>query len=76
MIKETLLMHWPNINFFENVLLVLTVPAEYPEEARHIMRKCVYLARLIEDMLSKNLQFVTECKYLHNLYLFFYNSNL
>ncbi|PKY57743.1 hypothetical protein RhiirA4_549787 [Rhizophagus irregularis] len=49
-----------SVNFFENVLLVLSVPAEYSEKDKSIMRKCAYNAGLIKNKNSKNLQFITE----------------
>ncbi|PKK78334.1 hypothetical protein RhiirC2_843597 [Rhizophagus irregularis] len=57
-IKDTIATHW-NINFFENVLLILTVPAEYSEKYIAIMRECAYNANLINDKYSKNLQFIS-----------------
>ncbi|CAG8562870.1 7172_t:CDS:2 [Rhizophagus irregularis] len=48
------------INFLENVLIVITVPAEYLEKDKAIMRKCAYNAELIKERYSKNLQFTTE----------------
>ena len=62
MIKETVKRHWPDIDFFQHVLLVLTVPAEYSEKDKAIMRKCVYNAELIGNEHSEKLQFTTECK--------------
>ena len=62
MIQLTVKTRWPNINFFKNVLLVLTVPEEYPENAKEIMRECVYKAGLLEDKFSTVLQFTTECE--------------
>ena len=59
-IKETVAIRWPKIDYFENVLLVLTVPAEYSEKDKAIMRECVYKAKLIESERSKNLQITTE----------------
>ncbi|CAB5355753.1 unnamed protein product [Rhizophagus irregularis] len=58
-IKDTLATRW-NIDFFENVLLVLTIPAEYSEKDCDIMRECAHDANLINDKSSKNLQFTTE----------------
>ncbi|CAG8579865.1 14374_t:CDS:2 [Funneliformis caledonium] len=59
-IKETISIRWPKIDFFEHVLLVLTVPAEFSEKTRAIMRMCAYDAGLTKDECSKNLQFTTE----------------
>ena len=44
----------------ENVLLVLTVPAEYSENDKAIMRECAFKAELISDRNSGKLQFTTE----------------
>ncbi|RHZ88849.1 hypothetical protein Glove_21g112 [Diversispora epigaea] len=62
LIKETIEIRWPRINFLENVLLVLTVPAEYPVKSIGILRECVYNAGLIGYLASENLQFTTEPK--------------
>ncbi|CAG8462278.1 12961_t:CDS:2 [Funneliformis mosseae] len=58
--KEAIVMKWPNTDLFKNVLLVLTFPAEYSEKARSTMRECVYNAGLINDINSTTLQFITE----------------
>ncbi|CAG8440487.1 uncharacterized protein OCT59_009832 [Rhizophagus irregularis] len=59
-IKETIDTRWPNIDYFENVLLVITVPAEFSDKAKAIMRICAFDAELIKEKYSKNLQFTTE----------------
>jgi hypothetical protein len=46
----------------ENVLLVLTVPAEYTPKEKAIMRECAFKAGLINDKDSKRLEFTTERK--------------
>ena len=61
-IKETVATRWPTINYFENVLLVITIPAEFPEKSKAIMRICAHNAGLIKEERSKNLQFTTERK--------------
>ncbi len=48
------------MDLFKNVLLVLSVPAEYSEKEKAIMRKCAYNAKLIDDPNTKFLQFTTE----------------
>ncbi|RIA95888.1 hypothetical protein C1645_816032 [Glomus cerebriforme] len=60
LIKETVAIRWPNINFFEQVLLILTVSAEWPPISINIMRECVYNAGLITEQHSNKLQFTTE----------------
>ena len=56
------------IDYFENVLLVITVPAEFSDKSKAIMRICTFNAGLIKEKFSTNLQFTTERKNLHNLY--------
>ncbi|RIA87530.1 hypothetical protein C1645_807256 [Glomus cerebriforme] len=60
LIKETVKKKWPRVNFMENVLLVLTIPAEYSEKEQAIMRECAHNAKLIDDLNSPKLQFSTE----------------
>jgi hypothetical protein len=62
LIKNTIAETWDDIKFLENVLLVLTVPAEYTEKPKAIMRECAYNAGLIDDINSECLQFTTERK--------------
>ncbi|CAB5357550.1 unnamed protein product [Rhizophagus irregularis] len=59
LIKEKISNNW-NIDFYESVLLVLTVPTEYSEKDKAIMRECVYEAELIAKRFSNKLQFTTE----------------
>lgn len=54
---------WTRVNYFENVLLVLTIPADYSEKDKYIMRKCTHNAKLIKNKSSQKLQFITECKF-------------
>ncbi|PKK65892.1 hypothetical protein RhiirC2_853280 [Rhizophagus irregularis] len=51
---------WVGIDFLENVLLVLTVPMGFSEKDKEIMRECVHDAKLIRNICSKKLQFITE----------------
>jgi hypothetical protein len=60
LIKETIPKYWSGIDFMENVLLVLTIPAEYSENDKAIMRECTYKAELIANKFSEKLQFTTE----------------
>ncbi|RIA86102.1 hypothetical protein C1645_878884 [Glomus cerebriforme] len=60
LIKKTIYQFWSEIDFMENVLLILTVPAEYSENDKAIMRECIFNAELIVDKYSENLQFTTE----------------
>ena len=59
-ITTTVTTRWPGINMLKNVLFVLTVPAEFSDEAKFIMRECAYEARLIGELKSPNLEFTTE----------------
>ncbi|PKY62982.1 hypothetical protein RhiirA4_490573, partial [Rhizophagus irregularis] len=60
LIKENIGCSWHRIDYFENVLLVLTIPTLYSEIDKVIMRQCVYNADLIKDRDSEKLQFITE----------------
>ncbi|GBB95725.1 hypothetical protein RclHR1_00260030 [Rhizophagus clarus] len=60
LIKEMVIIHWSGIDFLGNVLIVITVPAEFSERDKAIMRECAYTAGLIKERFSKNLQFTTE----------------
>ncbi|RGB27127.1 hypothetical protein C1646_819954 [Rhizophagus diaphanus] len=59
-IKETVTVHWPDVDFFKNTFLVITVPAEFSEMSKEIMRACAYNASLIKEKYSTNLQIITE----------------
>ena len=48
----------------EQVLIILTVPAEFSDAARAIMRDCAFQANLIATKNTQKLQFVTERKFL------------
>ncbi|CAG8540009.1 9496_t:CDS:2, partial [Dentiscutata heterogama] len=64
LIKETVEKHWPGTNegtnFFRMVRLVVTIPAEFTEETKAIMRHCIYKANLISNSGTQSLQFTTE----------------
>ncbi len=61
MIKKTVAEKWlGEIDFKKNVLLVLTVPAEYSEKDKAIMRECVFHAGLTDSKSTEYLQFTTE----------------
>ena len=48
------------MDLLENVLFILTVPAEYSEIEKAIMRDCARDANLISDRDTDFLQFTTE----------------
>ncbi|GBC14279.2 hypothetical protein GLOIN_2v1855381 [Rhizophagus irregularis DAOM 181602=DAOM 197198] len=60
LIKETIATRWPNVKFMEQVLIILTVPAVFSDQAKAIMRECIYEAGLINVKSSEKLQFITE----------------
>ncbi|CAB5363935.1 unnamed protein product [Rhizophagus irregularis] len=60
-IKEKI-CHLDGFDYFEDVLLILTIPAGYSEMDKVIMRQCVYNADLIKDRDSEKLQFTTKSK--------------
>ncbi|CAG8510555.1 1048_t:CDS:10 [Ambispora gerdemannii] len=60
MIKERLGRNWPRLDFYKDVELVITVPAEFIENTKATMRRCAFEAGLIKDQDSKNLTFTTE----------------
>ncbi|POG67553.1 hypothetical protein GLOIN_2v1646180, partial [Rhizophagus irregularis DAOM 181602=DAOM 197198] len=59
-IKKIIATTWPGVNYLENVLLVITIPAEFSETSKSIMRTCAFDAGLIKEKYSTNLQFTTE----------------
>ncbi|RIA90030.1 hypothetical protein C1645_876360 [Glomus cerebriforme] len=48
------------ISYFENVLLILTIPEDYSDKDKDIIRECAHNAKLIKSKSSQKLQFVTE----------------
>ncbi|GBB86774.1 hypothetical protein RclHR1_01320009 [Rhizophagus clarus] len=60
LMKETIGTRWPNVKFMEQVLIILTVPAGFSDQAKAIMRECIYEAGLINVKNSEKLQFTTE----------------
>ncbi|CAJ0762452.1 17005_t:CDS:2, partial [Entrophospora sp. SA101] len=59
-IKDRIKLHWSGIDFYSHVRLVFTVPAEFNEKSKTIMRKCAYDANLIKSIGTLSLQFTTE----------------
>ncbi|CAG8520064.1 17863_t:CDS:2 [Funneliformis caledonium] len=59
-IKSRLKMHWNDVEFDKQVVVVLTIPAEFDDDAIAIMRKCAFNAKLIPTEYSQNLKFTTE----------------
>ncbi|UZO18631.1 uncharacterized protein OCT59_009943 [Rhizophagus irregularis] len=60
LIKTKISEHWPDVNFYENVLLIISVPADYSKKELAIMRECSLEAELIRKENIEYLQFTTE----------------
>ncbi|RGB33594.1 hypothetical protein C1646_743234 [Rhizophagus diaphanus] len=60
LIKETISTRWHGISFFEHVLLVISIPAEFDDRAKDTMRKCLHNAGLTDCKESKKVEFTTE----------------
>ncbi|RIA90035.1 hypothetical protein C1645_738170 [Glomus cerebriforme] len=50
----------PGVVFYENVLVILCVPAEYSKKELAIMRECAFKADLTKEEYTEYLQFTTE----------------
>ncbi|CAB5390996.1 unnamed protein product [Rhizophagus irregularis] len=48
------------VDFFTQVLLIFTIPAEFDDNAILIMRECAYKAGLLKEQFARNLKFMTE----------------
>ena len=72
--KERIPQYWPDIDFMEHIILILTVPAEYSENDKAIMRECAFNAGLISVKNSEKLQFTTERMF--NFFQFDYTNTL
>ncbi|RIA90017.1 hypothetical protein C1645_805944 [Glomus cerebriforme] len=59
-LKEILKKPCQDIDFFNQVLIIMTVPAEFDYIAINTMRECAYKAGLIKFKKSSNLKFTTE----------------
>ncbi|CAB4424740.1 unnamed protein product [Rhizophagus irregularis] len=59
-IKQEIGRRWPGVDFYSNVRIVVTVPAEFTEDTKTIMRQCLYNAGLIKSLGTLSLQFTTE----------------
>ncbi|GES97263.1 hypothetical protein GLOIN_2v1783295 [Rhizophagus clarus] len=55
-IREILIRHWQNLDFYNNVLVVLTVPAEFDDKTIETFRECALNAGFLKD----NLRITTE----------------
>ncbi|CAB4375389.1 unnamed protein product [Rhizophagus irregularis] len=60
MVKISCVSEWQNLDFYRQVLTILTVPAEFDDDAISTMRECAFNARLTKDKFSRNLKFTTE----------------
>ncbi|RIA91788.1 hypothetical protein C1645_766525 [Glomus cerebriforme] len=59
-IKKRINIHWNNVDFNKQVIIVLTVPAEFDDNAIAIMSECAVNANLIKNVNCRNLKFTTE----------------
>ncbi|CAG8822883.1 6458_t:CDS:2, partial [Gigaspora margarita] len=57
---ETIVNRWPNVNFMEQVLIIMTVPAEFTKQANATIRGCAYMSGLISSLYLEKLQLCTE----------------
>ncbi|RIA97901.1 hypothetical protein C1645_801496 [Glomus cerebriforme] len=60
LIKETVSTRWHGIRFFDHVLLVISIPAEFDDRVIDTMRKCLNNAGLTNSKDSKKVEFTTE----------------
>ncbi|CAB5381308.1 unnamed protein product [Rhizophagus irregularis] len=60
MIKNSCARNWQNLDFYRQVLVILTIPAEFDDDAISTMRECAFYAGLTKDRFSRNLKFTTE----------------
>ncbi|GES81265.1 hypothetical protein GLOIN_2v1030945 [Rhizophagus clarus] len=60
LIKETISTRWQGIIFFEHVLLIISIPAEFDDRAKDTMRKCLHNAGLTNSKESNKVEFTTE----------------
>ncbi|CAG8604498.1 19958_t:CDS:10 [Rhizophagus irregularis] len=61
-VKTCLKKTWQSLDPERNVLYILTVPAEFDDEAIATFRECVFNAGLLKDEESNNIRFITEPK--------------
>ncbi|KAG9298807.1 hypothetical protein G9A89_015828 [Geosiphon pyriformis] len=59
LIQETLEKTWPGLQISQ-VMYVMTIPAEWRENTKAIMRECAHAAGIIEQVDSKKLEFTSE----------------
>ncbi|CAG8597322.1 8382_t:CDS:10, partial [Paraglomus occultum] len=58
--KEILEKRWPTVSMSEEVLKILTIPAEFNENTKAVMRNCAANAGIIDHVDSPLLEFTTE----------------
>ncbi|CAG8534216.1 6848_t:CDS:10 [Paraglomus occultum] len=64
---------WPGLEYYSQVRLILSVPAEWGPTTKNTMRQCCLDAGLIDDIFTNNLEFTTEREL--NVFEFFANGN-
>ncbi|CAG8541400.1 8297_t:CDS:2 [Ambispora gerdemannii] len=60
LIKEKVQTRWPSLEFPRQIKLILTVPAEWNENTRNVLRNAAYNAGLLNHVKSRNLDITTE----------------
>ncbi|CAB5390954.1 unnamed protein product [Rhizophagus irregularis] len=58
--KDTLKNSVPNLDFYKQVLIIMTVPAEFDNQSIGVMRECALQAEIINHRNSLHLKFTTE----------------
>ncbi|PKY55493.1 hypothetical protein RhiirA4_427555 [Rhizophagus irregularis] len=58
-VKEKICRRWESIDFYNQVLIILTVPDNY-KISIWTMRECAFKAGLLNDRYSQNLKVITE----------------
>ncbi|CAB4459700.1 unnamed protein product [Rhizophagus irregularis] len=58
--KDAIKKSYQNIDFFKQVLIIMTIPAEFDIQAIDTMRECLLKAEIIDKKKSENLKFTTE----------------
>ncbi|CAB5381361.1 unnamed protein product [Rhizophagus irregularis] len=60
MMKNCLSDKYKYLDFHDQVIIILTIPAEFDNNAIAILRQCAFEAKLTDARNSRNLKFITE----------------
>ncbi|RGB24266.1 hypothetical protein C1646_726562 [Rhizophagus diaphanus] len=58
--KDAIKKSYQNIDFFKQVLIIVTIPAEFDIQTIDTMRECLFNAEIIDKKKSETLKFTTE----------------